>query len=62
MKANYKFVNNKVIEQTTGYIIFSSRKQKDLIAVTNYLNAGGAFNGRTPFFFLDKIENRNVYK
>ena len=62
MKANYKFINNKVIEQTTGHIIFASKKQKDLIAVTNFLNAGGCFDGFTPSFFLSKNNNQEMYK
>jgi len=60
--ANYKYDRGKVIENKTGYTLAKTDK-KTAINLVNWLNAGGAFNGYTPRFFIDKsIQHINTLK
>ena len=58
MTTNYRYVmqgsTGKIVEKSTGYTICLTSSKKDSIKVCNWLNAGGAFNGFTPHFFIDK--------
>lgn len=53
-EANYVNKNGKVVEKSTGYVVYLTKSRKDATLMTNWLNAGGGFDGWTPRFFLDK--------
>ena len=53
-EANYTNKNGKVIEKSTGYVVYLTKNRKAATLMTNWLNAGGGFNGWTPYFFVDK--------
>ena len=52
----YKWKGNKgkIVEKSTGYVLCLTNNKKKSIMMTNWLNAGAAFNGFTPSFFIDK--------
>lgn len=53
--ANYRYTKQgEIVEKSTGYIVHLTSSKKESIKYTNWLNAGGAFNGWTPQFFLNK--------
>ena len=49
----YKRVNESVIETKTSNTIYVGQRSKE---ITNHLNGGGAFNGFTPGFFLNRLK------
>lgn len=55
---NYSYTEEdstwKVCEKATGYVVYLTTTKKAAILMTNWLNAGGGFNGWTPGFFVDK--------
>jgi len=49
-----RFGRWKIVENSTGYNLSLCASKKKGIMLANYLNAGGGFNGTTPYFFIDK--------
>jgi hypothetical protein len=58
--SKYRVVDRKVVEISTNFTIKRCDSKSKAIALSNFLNSGGAFDGFTPNFFL--IPTLNLVK
>ena len=55
----YKVDSNKVIEEDTNLIVYTSDLFDDVASVCRKLNLGGGFQGFTPTFFCEQHQQKS---
>jgi hypothetical protein len=60
---NYKMMNKNteytIVENKTGHVVYTSIEKRAAYNQLTFLNMGGAFDGWTPKFFLNKCPEFN---